>query len=128
MCAVVTVAGEPVQFPHDYHIEQPFITVPYHALKFGTVIRFRGKRSVDIRANDGYSAFLRKFHTLADLTFNAFLSLIIARITRINHPSHFFCSSKSFSTASFSFAFAGEEGSKHISTNSCIRSSSNIFG
>src|SRR5699024_10466985 len=85
---VVAISGESVQLPNKHGIEQFAIAVFDHPLEFGTVVRLCGERTVNICTEHGNAVALGKFHALADLTFDALLSLIVARISSIDNCFH----------------------------------------
>ena len=85
---VVAVAGEPVQLPDEHGVEQFVIAVFDHPLEFGTVVRLCGERAVDVCTEYGNAVPFGKFHALADLTFDALLSLVVARIPSVNDCFH----------------------------------------
>lgn len=88
VCAVIAVAGEPVQLPHDNAVEGVFVAVFYHPLKFGAVVGLGGERSVYVIAYNVNARALGKFHAFAQLPFNRGLRLIIGTISRINYAFH----------------------------------------
>lgn len=113
----------------DNTIKGMLIAVLYHSLKFGAVVCLCRERTVDVVADNLNIVIGRILHSFSYLTFYRRFGLIVARIAGINYGSHYFCSSrKSLSTASLSLALAGDLGSKHISTNCCIFSSSKALG
>src|SRR5699024_699684 len=86
--AVVAVPGKPVKFPDNDHIKQLFIAVFNHILKFRPVIRLGGNSPVDIVPQDCDPVPFSKGGTLPDLSFNSCFSLIIGRISGVNHSFH----------------------------------------
>ena len=85
---VVAVAGEAIQLPNEYGIEQFAIAVFDHALKVGTVVRLGRERTVDVCTEHGNAVALGKFHTLADLPLDALLSLVVRAIPSVNNCFH----------------------------------------
>ena len=85
---VVAVAGETVEFPNKHGIEQLAIAVFDHPLEFGAVVRLCGERAVDVCTEYGNAVPFGKFHALADLTFDALLSLVVTRISSVDDCFH----------------------------------------
>lgn len=85
---VVAIAGEAVELPNEHGIEQPAIAVFDHALKVGAVVRLGRERTIDVCTEHGNAVAFGKFHTLSDLPLDAFLSLIVGAITRVNNCFH----------------------------------------
>ena len=88
MGAVVAVAGKTVQLPDHNYIKQPLGAVLDHTLEVGAVVCFGRKGTVDVLLHYGHTILLTIFHTLSELTVNAFLSLTLAGITSINYCIH----------------------------------------
>ena len=86
--AVVTVAGKAVEFPDDDHIEQVLVAVLNHLLKRGTMVCPRGIGAVDVVLQNGDVVLLRESRTLADLSFDGFLALVVGRIAGIDDSFH----------------------------------------
>lgn len=82
--AVVTVTGKTVELPDDDHIEQVLVAVLNHLLKRGTMVCPRGIGAVDVVLQNGDVVLLRESRTLADLSFDGFLALVIGRISCID--------------------------------------------
>ena len=86
--AVVTVTGKTVELPDDDHIEQMLVAVLNHLLKCGTMVCPRGIGAVDVVLQNGDVVLLRESRTLADLSFDGFLTLVVGRIAGINNGFH----------------------------------------
>ena len=83
-----TVAGKTVELPDDDHIEQVLVAVLNHLLKRGTMVCSRGISAVDVVLQNGDVVLLRESRTLADLSFDGFLALVVGRIAGINNGFH----------------------------------------
>ena len=83
-----TVAGKAVEFPDDDHVEQVFVAVFNHLLKRRAMVCPRGISAVDVVLQNGDVVLLRESRTLADLSFDGFLALVVGRIAGINNGFH----------------------------------------
>ena len=83
-----TVAGKAVELPDDDHVEQVLVAVFNHLLKRGTMVCPRGISTVDVVLQNGDVVLLRESRTLADLSFDGFLALVVGRIAGINNGFH----------------------------------------
>ena len=86
--AVVTVAGKAVEFPDDDHIEQVLVAVLNHLLKRRAMVCPRGISAVDVVLQNRDVVLLRESHTLADLSFDGFLALVVGRIAGVDNGFH----------------------------------------
>ena len=86
--AVVTVAGKTVELPDDNHIEQVLVAVLNHLLKRGTMVCPRGISAVDVVLQNRDVVLLRESRTLADLSFDGLLTLVVGRIAGIDNGFH----------------------------------------
>ena len=108
---------------YDNHVKVALVAVFYHPLEFRTIICFCGQCAVNIGIDNGHLIVFGKFHTFAELTVYAFLTLIIRRITSVNNSFHFVLSSINCLSIFFSFALAGDVGSKQNSIKSLMLAS-----
>ena len=88
--AVVTVAGEAVELPDDDHIEQVLVAVFNHFLKRGAMVCPCRIGAVDVMLQYGDVVLLRESCTLADLSFDGFLALVVGRIAGVNNGFHIY--------------------------------------
>ena len=102
--AVVSVAGEPVQLPDEYHIEQALAAVLYHILKLRAVVRLGRKGPVDIVAQNGDAILLRKGGTLSNLALDTFFPLVVGGIAGIDNSFHCYSPSKYSNPAKLSIS------------------------
>ena len=83
-----TVAGKTVELPDDDHIEQVLVAVLNHLLKRRAMVCPRGISAVDVVLQNRDVVLLRESRTLADLSFDGFLALVVGRIAGINNGFH----------------------------------------
>lgn len=102
--AVVAVAGKPVQFPDDNHIEQALAAVLNHVLKFWAVVGLGGKGPIYVVAQNGDTVLLGKGSTLPDLALDTFFALIIGGIAGIDNSFHCYSPSKYSNSAKLSIS------------------------
>lgn len=86
--AVVTVAGETVELPHENHIKELLGAVRDHPLKVGAIVRLCRKCAVYVLPDDLHIVILGVLGALPDLPFNALLSLIVRGIPGVNDCFH----------------------------------------
>ncbi len=88
MGAVVTVTGKPIQLPHQHSVEQSLCAVLHHLLKFRAVVCFGRQRPVNVTAQNRNPVFIGVFFAFPKLPFDAFLPLIVAAVSGVNHRLH----------------------------------------
>lgn len=86
--AIVTVTGKAVELPDDDHIEQVLVAVLNHLLKCGAMVCPCGKGTVDVVLQNSDIVLLRESRTLADLSFDGFLALVVGRIAGVDDCFH----------------------------------------
>ena len=85
---IVTVAGKAVELPDEDDIKKLLAAVLDHALEVGPIVRLCGKRPVYVCSNDLQIVILGILRALPDLPLDAFLSLIVRAIPRVNNCLH----------------------------------------
>lgn len=85
---IVTIAGKAIELPDEDDVKQLLRAVLYHTLKVGTVVRLGRKCPVYVLPDDLQIVILGILRALPDLPLDAFLSLIVRAIPRVNNCLH----------------------------------------
>ena len=85
---IIAVSSKTVKLPDQHNVKQPFLAVLDHLLEVRAVIGFGGKGAVNVVLDHGNAVLFGVGRTLANLTFDGFLTLVIARIAGVNHGGH----------------------------------------
>ena len=85
---IIAVSGKAVKFPDQHNVKQPLFAVLDHLLEVRAVIGFGGKGAVDVVLDHGNAVLFGIGCTFPNLSFNGFLTLVVAGIAGVNHGGH----------------------------------------
>ena len=85
---VVAVSGKAVKFPDQHNVKQLFVTVLYHLLELRAVVRLGRDGAINVVLDDGDAVLLGIGRAFPNLTFDGFLTLVVAGIAGVYHGSH----------------------------------------
>ena len=85
---IIPVSGKAVELPDQHDVKQPFLAVLDHLLEIRAVVGFCGKGAVDVVLDHGNAVLFGIGCTFPNLSFNGFLTLVVAGIAGVNHGGH----------------------------------------
>lgn len=86
---IILIPAETVEIPHNQRFKPMMIAILYHALKLRAIVGVQaGQAAIRVYFNDRHAVFFGKAFASADLPFNGFLALIVARKTGVYSRLH----------------------------------------